>query len=90
LGLKPINNIIAFLARGEGRPAINYAGVLEIPPIGYSRPLEMTAMTDGFDAHHVLLGKNFLREFLVTIDCANNLCWFNPARGHSSSVVDDE
>jgi hypothetical protein len=90
LGLKPINNIIAFLASGEGRPAINYAGVLEIPAIGYSKPLEMTAMTEGFDANHVLLGKNFLREFLVTIDCANNVCWFSPARSHSSSIVDDE
>jgi hypothetical protein len=90
LGLKPINNIVAFLASGEGRPAINYAGILEIPAIGYSKPLEMTAMTEGFDANHVLLGKNFLREFLVTIDCANNLCWFNQARGHAPFVVDDE
>lgn len=90
LGLRPINYITAFLASGEGRPAINYAGILEIPAIGYSKPLEMTAMTEGFDANHVLLGKNFLQEFLVTIDCANNLCWFNRGRGHASPMVDDE
>ena len=90
LGLKPINNIMAFLANGEGRPAITYAGMLEIPAIGYSKPLEMTAMTDGFDSNHVLLGKNFLRDFLVTIDCANNRCWFSRIAGHPSPMVDDE
>jgi hypothetical protein len=81
---------MAFLASGEGRPAINYAGLLDIPAIGYSRPLEMTAMTEGFDANHVLLGKNVLREFLVTIDCANNVCWFNRARHHAPPLIDDE
>ena len=90
LGLIPINNITAFLASGEGRPAITYAGILEIPGIGYSQPLEMTAMTEGVDAHHVLLGKNFLQDFLVTIDCANNVCWFTK-HGHSpSQMIDDE
>jgi hypothetical protein len=81
---------MAFLASGEGRPAINYAGLLDIPAIGYSRPLEMTAMTEGFDANHVLLGKNVLRKFPVTIDCANNVCWFNRARHHAPPLIDDE
>lgn len=90
LGLKPINTIMAFLASGEGRPAITYAGLLEIPAIGYSKPLEMTAMTEGFESNHVLLGKNFLREFLVTIDCANNRCWFSRPGGYGTSMVDDE
>jgi len=90
LGLKPINNITAFLASGEGRPAINYLGVLELPALGYSQPIEMTAMADGGEPNHVLLGKNFLREFLVTIDCARSVCWFNRHGGASTTIMDDE
>ncbi len=90
LGLTPINNITAYLAGGEGRPAITYAGILEIPAIGYSQPLEMAAMAEGVNAHHVLLGKNFLSEFLVTIDCANGVCWFNRRGAGQSQMVDDE
>ncbi len=81
---------MAFLASGEGRPAITYAGLLEIPAIGYSKPLEMTAMADGFESTHILLGKNFLQEFLITIDCANGRCWFYKPAETTSSMVDDE
>jgi len=90
LGLRPIRNTIAILASGEERAAISYMGVLEIPDIGYRDEIEMTAMTDGGESSHILLGKNFLTEFLVTIDCANNVVHYQRS-GHSySPPVDDE
>ncbi len=90
LGLTPINYTSAVLASGEKRAAINYAGILEIPAIAFIKPMEMTAMTEGAEANHILLGKNFLSEFLVTIDCANGVCWFNKPGQRPSLMIDDE
>ncbi len=90
LGLRPIRNVIAVLASGETRTAISYMGVLEIPAIGYRDEIEMTAMTDGGEASHILLGRNFLREFLVTIDCASDVVHFQRRGGGYGAFVDDE
>lgn len=90
LGLRPIRNTIAILASGEQRAAISYMGVLEIPAIGYRDEIEMTAMTDGGESNHILLGRNFLREFLVTIDCANDVVHYQRIGGSYSPLVDDE
>lgn len=90
LGLRPIRNTVAILASGEQRAAISYMGVLEIPAIGYRDEIEMTAMSDGGESTHILLGKNFLREFLVTIDCANNVVHFQRTDYSYSPFIDDE
>ena len=90
LGLRPIRNTIAILASGEQRLAISYMGVLEIPTIGYRDEIEMTAMTEGGESNHILLGRNFLREFLVTIDCANEVVHFQRSGGGYGGFVDDE
>ena len=90
LGLRPIRNTIAILASGEQRAAISYMGVLEIPAIGYRDEIEMTAMSDGGESNHILLGKNFLREFLVTIDCANDVVHFQRTDYSYSPPIDDE
>ena len=90
LGLRPIRNTVAILASGEQRAAISYMGVLEIPAIGYRDEIEMTAMSDGGESNHILLGKNFLREFLVTIDCANDVVHFQRTDHSYSPPVDDE
>ncbi len=90
LGLRPIRNTVAILASGEQRAAISYMGVLEIPAIGYRDEIEMTAMTDGGDSNHILLGRNFLREFLVTIDCANDVVHYQRVGDRYSPPVDDE
>ncbi|WP_293905673.1 retropepsin-like aspartic protease [Phenylobacterium sp.] len=90
LGLRPIRNTIAILASGEQRAAISYMGVLEIPAIGYRDEIEMTAMTEGGESNHILLGRNFLREFLVTIDCANDVVHYQRADHGYSPPIDDE
>ena len=90
LGLRPIRNTVAILASGEQRAAISYMGVLEIPAIGYRDEIEMTAMMEGGEANHILLGRNFLREFLVTIDCANDVVHYQRVGGGYSPLVDDE
>ena len=90
LGLRPIRNTVAILASGEQRAAISYMGVLEIPAIGYRDEIEMTAMSDGGESSHILLGKNFLREFLVTIDCANDVVHYQRATHSYSPPIDDE
>lgn len=90
LGLRPIRHITAILASGEKRAAISYMGVLEIPAIGYRDEIEMTAMTEGGESSHILLGRNFLREFLVTIDCANDVVHYQRVGGGYSALVEDE
>jgi predicted aspartyl protease len=90
LSLRPIRNTIAILASGERRAAISYMGVLEIPAIGFRDEIEMTAMTDGGESNHILLGKNFLRQFLVTIDCANDVVHYQLAKQPYSPPIDDE
>lgn len=90
LGLRPIRNTIAILASGEQRAAISFMGVLEIPAIGYRDEIEMTAMAEGGESGHILLGRNFLREFLVTIDCANDVVHFQRIDHSYSPPIDDE
>ena len=90
LGPRPIRNTVAILASGEQRAAISYMGVLEIPAIGYRDEIEMTAMTDGGESNHILLGRNFLREVLVTIDCANDVVHDQHVGSRYSWFVEDE
>ncbi len=65
-------------------------GVLEIPAIGYRDEIEMTAMMEGGESNHILLGRNFLREFLVTIDCANDVVHDQRVGSRYSWLVEDE
>ena len=87
LGLRPIRNTVAILASGEQRAAISYMGVLEIPAIGYRDEIEMM---EGGESNHILLGRNFLREVLVTIDCANDVVQDQHVGSRYSWLVEDE
>ena len=90
LGLRARNKGTAELASGEHVTATIYHGILEAPQLGVQLVTELYAFEEPLSSPRILIGRSFLRHFLVTFDGPSGIVTFARPTGHYSDPVDDE
>lgn len=68
LGLTPTGREQVGVAGGASMMAEVFAGCLEVPELGFSEVVPLYALKTRRPTHDVLLGRSFLRNFIVTFD----------------------
>ncbi len=89
LGLTPINQMPVAVAGGTMIDSTIYMGRLDVPVLSYSEtvPLYSAPM---MQAHHdVLLGRSFLRRFIVTFNGPEDMFHFALPQQIGSDPLDD-
>jgi len=61
---------------GSEIQATVYAGSLEVPELNYKKTMPMFAPRKSSLAHPVLLGRSFLKDFIMTYDGPNGMFHF--------------
>ena len=97
LGLRGHNRGFAEIASGESFPATIYRAIIEAPQLGVELVTELYAFDERGEyaqevkpSPRVLVGRNFLRNFLVTFDGPSGIVTFARPVDYSSMPVDDE
>ena len=90
LGLRARNKGSAELASGEHLLATIYNGVVEAPELGVSLITELYAFEEQMASPRVLIGRSFLRNFLVTFDGPSGIVTFAKPISYSVNPIDDE
>ena len=90
LGLRAHNKGTAELASGDNIPATIYHGIIEAPDLGVALVTELYAFEENISSPRVLIGRSFLRNFLVTFDGPSGIVTFAKPTGYSAAPVDDE
>jgi predicted aspartyl protease len=67
-----------------------YAGILEVPELGFSELMPLYSLKMRHPTHDVLLGRSFLRNFIVTFDGPEGIFHFYRPRGPDYVIEHDE
>jgi predicted aspartyl protease len=68
LGLVPTGTESVGVAGGGSIMSDVYAGILEVPQLGFSEMVPLYTLRMRHASHDVLLGRSFLQNFIVTFD----------------------
>ena len=97
LGLRARDRRTAEIASGEKLVATVYNGVIVVPALQVSLITEFYSFEEQQSQEKVvtppsriLIGRSFLRNFLVTFDGSSGIVTFGKPSGHYSLPVDDE
>lgn len=89
LQLAPVDSTMMGVVGGSVEATI-YAGELEIPELRFRRTLQMYSPKTIAPHSHVLLGRSFLRFFVITYDGPSGIFHFHPAGAAPAGPIDDE
>jgi predicted aspartyl protease len=90
LGLPARAKGTAEVASGEHLSATIYHGIVEAPDLGIALVTELYAFEEQLSSARVLIGRSFLRNFLVTFDGPPGIVTFARPSRYSPTVVEDE
>ena len=89
LGLAAVNQERVGVAGGVSVLSTVYAGIVEVPELGFSEMMPVYTLKMRHPTHDVLLGRSFLQNFIVTFDGPQGIFHFFRPPDYEPPVHDE-
>lgn len=89
-GLKATNIAPVQVPGGLSFNATVYVGTLEVPVLGYKERVKLYASTHRQVSHDILLGRSFLRNYIVTFNGPEGMFYFSQPFRFPGPAPDDD
>jgi predicted aspartyl protease len=89
LGLRLVNEDTVGLVGGVRANAKIYMGYIKVPILGFQEIMPLYAVPMKYESHNVLLGRSFLRHFIVTFNGPSGMFHFATPHGDTQETPEN-